>query len=118
MGLGTLLFLILFSSCYYDHPEASTPSDTVVSFSNDVQPIFNANCTVCHPSLVPNPNLSEGSSYPTLINDNYIIANDPDGSLLYQRLLGNPSIMPPTGSLPNSQIELIKNWIEQGALNN
>ncbi|AEM71351.1 hypothetical protein Murru_2313 [Allomuricauda ruestringensis DSM 13258] len=116
--LTVLLLFISFQSCYYDHPEEEVLSKTEVSFAADVQPIFDANCTVCHPALVPNPDLSEGNSYPTLINENYIIANDLDGSLLYQRLIGNPSVMPPTGSLPDSQITLIKNWIEQGALNN
>lgn len=116
--LTVLLLFISFESCYYDHPEVEAPSQTVVSYATDVQPIFEANCTVCHPALVPKPDLSEANSYSTLIDQNYVIANDTEGSLLYQRLIGNPSVMPPTGSLPDSDIALIKNWIEQGALNN
>ncbi len=113
--MGLLLFL---SGCYYDQAlEEVTPSENI-SFSTDIQPILTSNCTACHPTLVPSPDLTVGNSYTSITNGVYIIANDVDNSLLYQRLIGKPSIMPPSGSLPASEIILIKNWIDQGALNN
>lgn len=110
-------FILALSGCYYDKIEEGTIPQQV-SFTTDIQPIFNTNCTSCHPTLVSPPDLSSGNSYNSITNGDYIIGNDLDGSTLYQRLLGNPSIMPPSGSLSASEINLVKNWIEQGALNN
>jgi len=116
-GATTILILFLLG-CFYDEGLPETPEDIVVSYAFDIQPIFTNNCTSCHPILVSPPDLTAGNSYNSITNGNYIIANDIDASLLYQRLLGNPGIMPPSGSLPVSDIILVKNWIEQGALNN
>lgn len=112
------ILILFFSGCYYDEALPETSDDDIVSYSLDIQPIFNNNCTSCHPVLVSPPDLSEGNSYNSINNGVYIIANDIDASLLYQRLIGNSGIMPPSGSLPVSEINLVKNWIEQGALNN
>ena len=113
-----VFFLLVFlSGCYYDKFEASDP-ETQISYARDIQPIFDAHCTVCHPALVATPDLSPGVAYNNINNGTYIIANDLDRSILYQRLLGNPGIMPPGGSLSASEINSVKNWIEQGALDN
>jgi|SRR5665811_1240468 len=112
----TMLMLFL-SGCFYDEDLAEASPDNV-SFELDIQPIFTSHCTSCHPTLVSSPDLTVGNSYNSITNGVYIIANDLDASVLYQRLLGNPSIMPPSGSLPASEINLVKSWIEQGALNN
>ena len=103
--------------CYYDEPAEIDP-DKVVSYSADIQPIFNASCIACHPLLQSPPDLTLGNSYISIISNDLIIPNDLEGSVLYQRLLGNPTIMPSSGSLPSSEINLVKIWIEQGALNN
>ena len=110
------ILLLFLSSCYYDVTE-TPPDNTVVSFALDIQPILTTNCTSCHPPLVF-PNLTTGNSYNAITNDVYIVPNDLDASVLYQKLLGNPNVMPPSGALPTSEINLIKSWIEQGALNN
>lgn len=112
------LILPLVHSCYYDQEVEEEMSTSTVSFSADIQPIFSKNCNVCHPLLNAVPDFTEGSSYNSLIDGNYVISNDFESSVLYQRLMGNPSVMPPSGSLPDSQISLVKTWIEQGALNN
>ena len=95
-GATTILILFL-SGCYYDEGLPETADDNnVVSFEFDIQPIFTNNCTSCHPILVSPPDLTEDNSYNSITNGIYIIANDKDASQLYQRLLGNPSIMPPS----------------------
>ncbi len=116
--LVTMLLCLLPLSCYYDQGEEFDPVDIAVSFKTDIQPIFNRNCILCHPAINPSPDLSEGNSYQSLLNRNLVKANDLNASALYQRLLGNPSIMPPSGGLPESDINLFRNWIEQGALDN
>ncbi|MDH3795734.1 MAG: hypothetical protein OER83_02545 [Flavobacteriaceae bacterium] len=112
-----VLLLLFLSGCYFDEGEEFITPD-VVSFATDIQPIFSNNCTSCHPVLIASPDLTEGNSYDAITNGLYIVPNDPEASLLYQRLLGNPRIMPPSGSLPISQIQLIENWIDQGAPDN
>lgn len=107
------------SGCYYDElAEDIIPPNIAVSFALDIQPIFTSNCTSCHPVLISPPDLTSGSSYNAITNNVYIVANNLEASVLYQKLIGNPNIMPPSGSLPAEQIELFKRWIEQGALNN
>ncbi|EAR00261.1 hypothetical protein [Maribacter sp. HTCC2170] len=106
-----------FFGCYYDEPE-EIDSSTIVSFTTDIQPIFNASCISCHPLIQAVPDLTEGNSYNSIVTNEMIKANDLEASVLYQRLIGNPTIMPSSGSLPSTEINLVKIWIEQGALNN
>lgn len=90
-----------------------------VDFKRDVQPIFRANCIGCHgPAMQKNgfrldrrSAALHGGTIPPIGPGNAI------GSRLYQRLIGSDfgMQMPPTGSLPAAQIEIIKNWIDQGA---
>lgn len=120
LGKSTLflgVFLLFLSGCYFDEAEEPLPPEGLISYSADVQPIFSNNCTACHPGEVENLDLSAGNSYASIIGV-YVIPTDPEASVLYQRLLGNPSVMPPSGGLQDSEIQLIRLWIEQGAPNN
>ena len=112
------IILLMGTGCYFDEMEDPLPPQGVISYALDIQPIFSNNCTVCHPGQVMDLYLTAANSYSSITNGVYIIPNDPDGSLLFQRLLGNPTPMPPGGSLQSAEIELIRTWIEQGALNN
>jgi hypothetical protein len=113
-----VLFLaITISGCYYDQYEEGLTA-TAVSYTADIQPLFETYCTACHPGVVATPDLSSGNSYSSITNGIYIVPNDINSSTLYQRLIGNPSIMPPNGSLSASELQLVKSWIEQGAINN
>ena len=56
--IGFLTIALLISSCSYENMETLYPQepgcDTVnVSYANDIQPIFNDNCTVCHSGTTP-----------------------------------------------------------------
>lgn len=116
--MAIMLLCVFPLSCYYDQNAEFDPVDMAVSFKTDIQPIFNRNCIICHPVINPSPDLTEGNSYQSLLNRNLIKANNLGASTLYQRLLGNPSIMPPSGGLSESDINLFRNWIERGALDN
>ena len=88
-----------------------------VDFGRDVQPIFRQQCYGCHGPTVHQAGLrldrradaKRGGS----ISD---IGADSNASHLYRRIAGleNPQ-MPPTGALKPEHIEIIKNWIDQGA---
>lgn len=110
---------LLMFSCYYDEfPEVSEveiPEDQVVSFANDITPIFvTYNCTQCHsPStLGQNPNLTPGSEYSSLV-PTYVKAGDPGNSKLYDQLANKNH-----RNVDATSIALIKKWIEDGAENN
>lgn len=106
----------LFYSCYYDNPPELPPPKNV-SFQNDIQPIFDQSCISCHNgSLVPD--LTASNSYNSLFSNNLVIPRDADGSELYKRFIGVGPLMPPGSSLPQSKIDLIEQWINQGALDN
>ncbi len=80
-----------------------TPEPTVISFSADVKPIFDRNCTGCH----------GGNRFPDLRNINIIQANS--GTIRNQVVTRR---MPQGGSLSNEAIAIIRDWIDSGALNN
>lgn len=117
--LATLFSLLILTSCFYDEGLVEAiPEDTIVSYSIDIQPIFSASCTSCHPLIISAPDLTNENSYDAIIMGNYVVSKDLDASILYQKLLGKPNVMPPSGPLPQKEIDLFKKWIEQGALNN
>ena len=96
---------------------------TDIDFETEIQPIFNANCTIyCHTNggsytggldLTSYDNIMEGGSN----HGPVIIAGDADGSLLIQVLEGTSSIVPqmPSGgpSLSYTQMQFIRTWINE-----
>jgi hypothetical protein len=115
-----IVFILLFAvSCtkdYYEPPDALPEN---VSFSNDVIPIFNSNCISCHNGGSTSPDLTEGNAYSELTSDDDLAKpGAPKDSELYQRIIGEGSIMPPGGALSQNDINIIYVWIKEGALNN
>lgn len=93
-----------------------------VSFNTQVMPIIETNCTRCHDN-----NFAEGgwntTSYSLIMNSGdhspVIIPGDVEGSLLAQMVQGNlDRLMPPTGKLPEDVLQIILDWIMQGAKDN
>jgi len=113
----------------------STSTNAVISLSHDIQPIFNQNCVVCHQGNQPPGGLSlqAGSAYNNLVNVKStesplmrVMPGHPEQSYLINKLLGiqvqaggsgaqMPFDSPP---LTQSQIDLIEQWITEGAVNN
>ena len=111
---------LFLGSCYYDtFPEEDVTEPTNVSYSEDIQPLWNSDCISCHPSIAP-PDLTEANSYNSLISGGYVVKGDADASILYQSLLGSNgvSLMPPSGQWPIESIQKVKAWINEGAENN
>ena len=100
---------ILFSSLF-----------SQVDYNSQIQPIFNTNCITCHQyGGSATLNLT---SYSGLMNGGWsgasIIAGDHENSLLYQRInlpVSTDGSMPPNVPLSQSEIDLIAQWIDQGA---
>jgi hypothetical protein len=100
----------------------------LVSFSNQIQPIFNSQCTGCHGGS-GGLTITASVSYNNLVNRNAessctslkrVLPNDAANSVLYKKVSGTTcgSQMPQGGSLSASDITLIRDWINQGANNN
>ena len=114
------------------------PGETV-SLSTHVQPIFTAHCASCHrdgggASVLVGIDIrldNASNSFSTLVNQpsaqnaNFTLVKEDDSanSLLYLKV---SSSNPPVGSrmpflsspLSDDEIRVIKDWIDQGALNN
>ncbi len=123
-------------------PKTTTSSSTTttssggVSFSRDIQPIFNNNCVVCHTGTSGPQGLSldSGKSYGNLVNVNSteatslkrVAPGSPDKSYIINKLLGTQTQAGGSGAqmpfgaqpLPQATISLIQQWITAGAPNN
>jgi hypothetical protein len=109
---------LLLTSCYYDTVyEDSDMEIGDVSYQSDILPLW-GECVMCHNGNEP-PNLEDMVSYDELLNG-YVEPGDADASNLYKSLLGidNVSLMPPGSMWSNAKINLVRDWINQGALNN
>ncbi|MFA7331254.1 MAG: c-type cytochrome domain-containing protein [Candidatus Delongbacteria bacterium] len=105
-----------------DEP-GTTPVDGDVSFSRDVQPILQGNCTLCHGADGSSGGLDLGSLAGLRaggVSGAVVVAGAADSSLLVARLEeSNPALrMPAGGQLPALQIDVIRDWIDQGAVDN
>ncbi len=98
---------------------------STVSFSSQIQPIFNSQCIGCHGSN-GGLSLDLGVSYANLVNVQAqssctsmkrVLPNDAGNSVLYRKVSGTTcGIRMPQGSTLNAnEIALIQDWINQGA---
>ena len=93
-----------------------------VDYQSDIQPIFNNNCIFCHQNG-GSATLNLATYFGTMTggwSGPAVIAGDHQNSLLYQRIIqpiGTDGSMPPNDPLSQSQIDLIAQWIDEGAGN-
>lgn len=114
--LSVLIFftLLVVTACTYENeeelfgkvdPDSGSEPDEV-SLTNDIVPIMNSDCAIpfCHVAGEQFPNLSVKAN---------IISNA--SSIKSRTQSGN---MPRGGTLSLAQKNLIKNWVDQGKLDN
>jgi mono/diheme cytochrome c family protein len=133
-----VLLGILLVACSKESPDATQPDATAttttvtvtattapipageVSFSADVLPIFEANCTRCHGSTRQNGGL-ELNSYTALMAGSsdgaVIIPMDAAGSKLIE-LITSGAMPKNRTPLSSAEITLISDWINAGAPDN
>ncbi|WP_242084189.1 hypothetical protein [Aestuariivivens sediminis] len=117
--LVSIIPLVLFS-CYYDEfpeeieeEEVVIPPETVVSFADDIAPIFvTYNCTQCHDTSGQAPDLTAGNAYTSLLAG-YVNPGNSSTSRLYIQLADNGH-----RNVDANSLALIKKWIDDGAENN
>jgi len=133
--LFTLTTAVSCTSSTNTPKTTSSPTVSGVSFSIDIQSIFNLNCVVCHQGTTPPSGLSleTSSAYKNLVNVKstqsqlmMVVPGATDQSYLVNKLLGTQEqvggngVQMPYGTSPleQHQINIIQKWITQGALDN
>jgi len=101
--------------------DGGEPPDTLVLFQTQILPIFSANCggALCHTPCGPaNARGLCLATHESILASGKVIAGDAENSILVQRLEGRIVPRMPYGRapLPDSLIQLIRLWIDQGAL--
>ena len=108
--------LLIHTSCEYEPlgiPVTPPPPDSVkVSYSTDIQPIWDAKCISCHKPGFFKVDLTSPNSYANIFAANLVVKSDADNSKLYTKILGGHN------SPSASQLEYIKKWINEGAEDN
>jgi len=107
---------LVMYSCYYDEfPEEiveEIPEGQVISFEQDIIPIFTANnCVECHPSL-RQPDFRPGNEYSSLVPA-FVTPGNPNNSRLWEMLKDNNH-----RGLTTTELNKIEKWITDGAENN
>lgn len=117
--------VLLFSGCRKDSGPVIIPPPVVppVSFSQDIQPIFDVACISCHNEWHASLNLQDSVSWRELwttgANAPYVDTLNPLQSILHLRLTGAQlPAMPPSTPLTQAEIDLIDKWMEEGARDN
>ncbi len=132
------LLILLFTastlvSCErkYIEPFPKATVVTKISYSQEIEPLFTPDCTICHYNGGTFPDLTIGASYGELLTGTPVICTsynscldtlNPTLSLLYVKLLPSPTCgarMPSMASpWSSAKIQLVLDWIDQGAHNN
>ena len=97
------------------------PTSSGVSFANDIFPLLQNRCQNCHGGDRGTEEGLDMTSYANLMagsdNGPVVVPGDADNSLMVEMLLANK--MPKRGpKLTPPQVQLIVDWINQGALEN
>ncbi|MGZ4053693.1 MAG: hypothetical protein ACXVPY_05610 [Bacteroidia bacterium] len=122
----SLVIGVTIFSCTYEKGSITKECDlpTTVSFSQDLLPIFNSQCSIsgCHTSATHagGLNLEPAAAYSALLQSGsgYVDTLNPTFSILYNKLTTTSGPMPPGGALDNCKIKLVLKWIQQKAKNN
>ncbi len=130
--------IIMAAGCQGGVNPVGPPTGRTISYSQEVQPIYDAHCTSCHAaggfgstfgggSMV----LTSGQSHATTVDqasaqrpDLFLIRpGDSANSLIYLKVSQNS---PPSGEtmplfgdrLSSTELAILRDWIDQGAANN
>ena len=105
------IFGILFSNCTSDSTDDLTiPVMTAITYTQHVKPILDTSCATsgCHNAT---------SSAAGLVLETYVQAKDAfENRFALGRMQSQGASMPPSGNLPDTTIEIMKDWRDQGYL--
>ena len=114
-SLALVSILFLSNSCKHDGIPASEMAPVLFA---DVQQVYTAYCTRCHPGTGGG---NGGGSHMDFKTYDGILKTVTPGnssnSKSYQAMIRTFQIMPPNGAVPTNKRTLIRLWIDQGAKN-
>ena len=119
-----ILTILINTSCEQDSGPLiiEPPGAEPVSYSLEIQPIFNVSCAGCHDEFHQHLDLRSCCSYDQLLilgtNAPYVDPDNPAQSKLYRHLTGELLQMPLFGPLPDHEINLVLRWITEGGNDN
>jgi hypothetical protein len=110
---SVVVAIVYFVSCEkYSYEVKPIVEIENVSYSQDVQPVFNAKCVSCHGGSI-SPNLSQGNSYKSLAEGDYL-TQPVESNKLYKTVADNLH-----SSFTNQEEKsILFSWILQGAEDN
>jgi len=110
---GMLAGILLFGSCEkVVFPPVEIELPDTVSYSLDIQPVWDNKCVSCH-NGGRDPDLRPENSYVSLMSGGYINIDEPEESELMKKLYGSHDSRATEG-----EKQLILAWIDEGAKNN
>jgi cytochrome c1 len=124
-----VLFTLAISSCKYNFIvpiEEEVPIDTIpdtipdgqaVSYSKQIQPIFDNKCISCHKSGATKPYLTVDVSYNQVVPA-HVNYNKPEESSIYLVPLKANSTKHKWKKYSDSEAKLVLTWIKEGAKKN
>ena len=130
---GALLLAIATGACGSTPTSPTPPAPTLSQIQSQ---IFDPSCVACHTDVGRTPaagmNLKSGAAFAALVNlasprlpgAIFVVPGNPNGSYLLPKLEGTAGIvgarMPPDPAmyLSDAQVQMIRDWIRAGALNN
>jgi len=99
---------------------ASAQAPAQIDFKRDVQPLFQEHCIGCHGPAQQMANFRLDRRKDAMRGGTIavIAPGTSSGSRLYHKLIGTKygTRMPPTGPLSPANLEIIRRWLDQGAL--
>ena len=105
------IFGVFLSNCTSDSTDDLTlPIPAAVTYTQNVKPILDTSCATsgCHNAT---------SSAAGLVLETYVQAKDAfENRFALGRMQSQGASMPPSGNLPDTTIEIMKDWRDQGYL--
>lgn len=114
----TILSVIIHSCSYDSENDLIAPADDpvnnngIVNYTDNVAPIMSSSCVSCHASPPINGAPFSLITFEQVSQRANIVLNAMD------RQNGASGAMPPAGRLPQSTIDIIQQWIDEGTPEN
>jgi hypothetical protein len=110
---AVLTGILLFGSCEkVVYPPVEIVLPDTVSYSLDIQPIWDNKCVTCH-NGGRDPDLRPENSYVSLIDGGYVNVDEPEESKLMKKLYGSHD-----SRATETEKQLILLWIDEEAKDN
>ena len=110
--------MILIGATACDDHEFKSESVVVAGEGLEaVKQIMDTSCASCHSAGNPTAglDLTPANFCDNVLDGRMVIPGNASGSVLQQRIEGDPSPMPPTGLMDDANIQIVADWIDAGA---